>query len=46
MSQISSYATELVLEGVARGTPLEDDPGWDVLRRACASTAEELGYRG
>ncbi|MCL6449910.1 MAG: hypothetical protein K6T75_01255 [Acetobacteraceae bacterium] len=44
MSQITSYSAEIVLEHVAEGRPLEDDPGWRLLREAVEATAQE--YRG
>lgn len=34
MSHISSYQTEIRLEGVARGLPPEEDPGWEILKEA------------
>jgi len=44
MSHIASYKSKIVLERVAEeGVPLQQDPGWHLLREALETLADELG---
>lgn len=43
MSHISSYKTEIRLSNALEtGRPVEEDPGWEVLREAVFAAAEEM----
>lgn len=43
MSHISSYKTEIRLQSaLGMGRPVEEDPGWEVLRESVFATAEEM----
>lgn len=43
MSHVSSYKTDIKLENaLERGRPVEEDPGWDILREAVFAAAEEF----
>ncbi len=43
MSHISSYKTDIRLESALEaGSPVQEDPGWDILSEAVNATAEEF----
>lgn len=45
MSLVSSYKTDIRLtQALSEGKPVEEDPGWELLGEAVATTAEE--FRG
>jgi len=45
VSHVSSYKTEIRLQGIAEGKPAEEDPGWEILAQAVETVAEELDGR-